>query len=167
MNYPITIAASLTLLAFAAHVTGGLRQTLSIAPSKFAGSHIERRELDILDRNWVQVMCAFQLISVDLLVLAGVLYLLAFTDTLSPKQPIALALAAIYFLWGCSWVLQLFEACTKRIPVPGPLGILVSMRRPHFLGRPVHVKLIQRRRGTFTVQGVACLGCTPYLHMAD
>ncbi len=114
MNYPITIAASLTLLAFAAHVTGGLRQTLSIAPPKFAGSHIERRELDILDRNWVQVMCAFQLISVDLLVLAGVLYLLAFTDTLSPKQPIALALAAIYFLWGCVWLLQLFAL--KRAP---------------------------------------------------
>lgn len=113
MNYPIAIAGSLTLLAFVAHITGGIRQSLSIAPSKLAGKHIEQSALDILERNWVQAMCAFQLVTVDLLALSGVLYLLAFTNTLAPKQAIAFALAAIYFLWGCSWLLQLFALKRK------------------------------------------------------
>ena len=113
MNYPIAIVCGLTLLGFVAHVTGGIKQSLSIAPSKIAGSQIDPKMLEILDRNWVQAMCAFQLVSVDLLALSGILYLLAFTDTLSPKQPIAFALAAVYFLWGCAWLVQLFALKRK------------------------------------------------------
>ncbi len=45
-------------------------------------------------------MCAFQLVTIDLLALSGVLYLLAFTNALAPKQSIAFALVAIYLLWG-------------------------------------------------------------------
>lgn len=63
--------------------------------------------IDLLDRNWVQVMCAFQLISIDLLALAGVLYLLAFTELLAPRQSIGFALAALFFLWGFVWLVQL------------------------------------------------------------
>ena len=107
MNYPIAIAGGLTLLAFIAHITGGIKQSLSIAPAKIAGSHVERGLLDILERNWVQAMCAFQLVTVDLLALSGALYLLAFTSVLAPKQSIAFAVAALYFLWGCSWLVQL------------------------------------------------------------
>jgi hypothetical protein len=114
LNYPIAIAGGLTVLAFVAHVTGGLRQSLSIAPTKLAGSHIERGALEVLDRNWVQTMCAFQLVTIDLLALSGVLYLLAFTNVLAPRQPIAFAVAALYFLWGCSWLVQLFAL--KRRP---------------------------------------------------
>ena len=113
MNYPIAIAGSLTLLAFVAHITGGIKQSLSIAPSKVAGSHIEGGALETLDRNWVQAMCAFQLVTVDLLALSGVLFLLAFTNTLAPQQAIAFALSAIYFLWGCSWLIQLLALKRK------------------------------------------------------
>jgi hypothetical protein len=113
LNYPIAIVSGLTLLAFIAHVTGGLKQSLSIAPTKISGNHINRDALDILDRNWVQLMCAFQLVSIDLLALSGVLYLLAFTNTLAPKQSIAFGLAAIYFLWGCVWLIQLFALGRK------------------------------------------------------
>ena len=56
MNYPIAIVSGLTLLAFVAHVAGGIKQSLSIAPSKVAGNQIERGALEILDRNWVQTM---------------------------------------------------------------------------------------------------------------
>ena len=58
-------------------------------------------------RNWVQLMCAFQLVSVDLLAVAVVLYLLAFTQYLSPTQGIALGMAVLFALWGISWLLQL------------------------------------------------------------
>jgi hypothetical protein len=108
LNYPIAIASGLTFLAFIAHITGGVKQSLSIAPAKVAGNHIEPGALEILDRNWVQAMCAFQLVTIDLLALSGVLYLIGFTDVLAPKQLIAFGLAAIYFLWGCSWLVQLF-----------------------------------------------------------
>jgi hypothetical protein len=114
LNYPIAIAGGLTLLAFVAHITGGIKQSLSIAPAKIAGPQVEQGALDILDRNWVQAMCAFQLVTIDLLALLGVLYLLAFTNVLAPKQSIAFAVAAVYFLWGCSWLVQLFAL--KRRP---------------------------------------------------
>lgn len=114
MNYPIAIAGGLTLLAFVAHITGGIKQSLSISPAKIAGTQVERGMLDTLDRNWVQVMCAFQLVTIDLLALSVVLYLLAFTNALAPKQSIAFAVAAVYFLWGCSWLVQLFAL--KRRP---------------------------------------------------
>jgi hypothetical protein len=106
-NYPIAAALALTLLAFLAHMSGGIRQSLSIKPSKIASGHSNTGDLEVLDRNWVQVMCAFQLVSVDLLALSFLLYLLAFTETLSPQRPIAVGLAILYVLWGVSWLIQL------------------------------------------------------------
>lgn len=114
MNYPIAIAGGLTLLACLAHITGGVAQSLSISPSRIADTKIDKSALDVLDRNWVQVMCAFQLVTVDLLALSGVLYLLAFTDVLAPKQAIAFAVSALYGLWGCAWLVQLLAL--KRSP---------------------------------------------------
>ena len=114
MNYPIVIAGGLTLLACLAHITGGFAQSLSIAPSKIADTRIEQGALAALDRNWAQVMCAFQLVTVDLLALSVVLYLLAFTNLLAPKQAVAFAVSAIYGFWGCAWLVQLLAL--KRSP---------------------------------------------------
>jgi len=107
MNYPIAIVCGLMLLCFFAHITGGVLQSLSIKPSKIANGSEPDLSLDVLDRNWVQVMCAFQLVSVDLLALAGLLYLLAFTELLAPRQAIGFALAGLFFLWGVVWLVQL------------------------------------------------------------
>jgi hypothetical protein len=115
MNYPIAAACFLTLLAFIAHMTGGLRESLSIEPSKITGDSTSLANLKTLDRNWAQLMCAFQLVSVDLLALSFTLYLLAFTDVLSPAKPIAWGLAVVYLLWGLSWLVQLLAL--KRKPV--------------------------------------------------
>ena len=112
-NYPIASALVLTLLAFAAHMFGGIRESLSIKPSKVASGSSSPDNLEVLDRSWVQVMCAFQLVSVDLLALSFLLYLLAFTDTLSPERPIAVGLAVLYLLWGVSWLVQLFALKRK------------------------------------------------------
>ncbi len=107
MNYPIAIVCGMMLVCFAAHLSGGVIQSLSIKPSKVAKRYGADLSLDVLDRNWVQVMCAFQLVSVDLLALAGVLYLLAFTELLAPRQAIGFALAGLFFLWGVVWLVQL------------------------------------------------------------
>ncbi len=107
MNYPIAIVCGLMLVGFVAHTTGGVFQSLSIEPSKVAKKFSADRSLDVLDRNWVQAMCAFQLVSVDLLALAVVLYLLAFTELLAPRQAIGFAVAGLFFLWGVVWLIQL------------------------------------------------------------
>ena len=70
---------------------------------------------ETLDRNWVQSMCAFQLVTVDLLTLSALLFFLAFTDVFVQKQLIGFALAALYFFWGCSWLAQLFTLRRKAI----------------------------------------------------
>jgi heme/copper-type cytochrome/quinol oxidase subunit 4 len=115
MNYPIAAACGLTVLAFVAHMTGGIRQSLSIEPRKVAGESVSQIKLKALDRNWVQTMCAFQLVSVDLLALSIALYLLAFKNVLSPAQPIAWSLAIVYLFWGLSWLVQLLAL--KRKPI--------------------------------------------------
>ncbi len=106
MNYPLTIVACLTLLAFFAHIFGGLRESLSIAPAKLA----EKKTLhnfESLDRNWVQSICAFQLVSIDLLALSCLLFILSFTDIFIQKQLMAFCLAGFYFFWGVAWIVQL------------------------------------------------------------
>ncbi len=110
MNYPIAIVCGLMLVGFVAHMTGGVIQSLSIKPSRVSakpGATEPDESLEKLDRNWVQAMCAFQLVSVDLIAVAGVLYLLAFSDYHAAKQTIGFAVAGLFFLWGVAWLIQL------------------------------------------------------------
>lgn len=112
MNYQIAVAGCLTLLAFFAHVFGGIREARSTEPAKW----IEKGRIagfEVVERNWVQSMCAFQLVTVDLLVLSALLFLLAFTDVLIQKQLIGFSLAVFYFLWGCAWLFQLVSLKRK------------------------------------------------------
>jgi len=91
-------------------MTGGVIPLRSIEPSEVAKKSGTDRSLEALDRNWVQAMCAFQLVSVDLLVLAGVLYLLAFTEWLSLRQEIGFAMAGLFFMGaGKVWLSSTFN----------------------------------------------------------
>jgi len=107
INYPITAALALILLAFFAHITGGLIESLSVRPARNGGASNSASDYDRIERNWVQLICAFQLVSVDLAAVAIVLYLLAFTDYLMPAQSIAVGMSLLFVLWGISWLLQL------------------------------------------------------------
>jgi len=114
MNYPLVIVLVIMVLAFVAHMTGGVIQSLTVQPSKVSGGKAAANgKLDALDRNWVQSMCAFQLVSVDILAVIGVLYLLAFTDALAPRQMIGFALAGFFLLWGVAWLVQLAALRSK------------------------------------------------------
>ena len=106
MNYQLAIVGGLTVLVLFAHVFGGIRQSLSVEPAKLADKQ-KLANFETLDRNWVQSMCAFQLVTVDLLALSALLFFLAFTEVFVQKQLIGFALAAFYFLWGCAWLLQI------------------------------------------------------------
>ena len=107
INYPITAALALIVLAFFAHITVGLIESFSVRPARNGGASKADPDFAKIERNWVQLMCAFQLVSVDLAVVALILYLLAFTDYLMPAQSIAVGMSVLFVLWGISWLLQL------------------------------------------------------------
>jgi hypothetical protein len=106
MNYQIAIAGFITLIAFFAHTFVGIRQALTTAPARLTekGNVVN---FEVVERNWVQSICAFQMVTIDLLALSVLLFLLAFTDILGSKELLALGLAAFYLLWGIIWLLQL------------------------------------------------------------
>ena len=113
MNYQLATVAAVTAAAFFAHVFGGIPQSLHADPAKLADED-KAHTLETPQRNWVQLMCAFQLVTVDLLAVSILLFVVALTDVLVQKQMIGFSLSALYFLWGCSWVVQLFAL--KRPP---------------------------------------------------
>jgi len=59
------------------------------------------------NRIWTQSICAFQMLGIDLLLMAIVLYLLAATDVIAHKQTIALVCSGVFLLWGIVWFLQM------------------------------------------------------------
>jgi len=115
MNIPVLIVACITLLAFIAHLFGGTRETAAIAPSA------DNRKLTA---HWVQAMCAFQMLAVDLLFVSGLLFALVFMDFGAVENTILLVLSLLYFLWGIVWVVQLVW-----LKAPGA----TLLRLPHWL----------------------------------
>jgi hypothetical protein len=105
MNYPILIAGAIVLLAFLAHTFIGSREALSIRPRPAPGE--PSQEATTIERNWVQSLCAFQLVTVDLFVLAALLLVLGATELLPARREVALLAAAFFTLWGGAWLLQL------------------------------------------------------------
>ena len=112
MNYQLAIAGGLTALALFAHLLGGIRELLSVEPAKLTDKK-KLANFETLDRNWVLSLCAFQLVTIDLLALSALLFFLAFTDGFVHKQLIGFALAGFYFLWGCAWLVQIFTLRRK------------------------------------------------------
>ena len=107
MNYQLAAVAAITAAAFFAHVFGGIPQSMKAEPAKL-GVEDKAGNLETPQRHWVQLMCAFQLVTVDLLAVSALLFLVALTDVFVQKQLIGFSLSALYFLRGCSWVVQLF-----------------------------------------------------------
>jgi len=105
MNTPIAIAGVIVLLAFFAHTFIGNKEALSTRPKppRFG----EGETVKEIERNWVQCMCAFQLVTVDLLALSALLFALATPDLLPARREITLIAAGFFALWGGVWVVQL------------------------------------------------------------
>jgi hypothetical protein len=114
VNVPILAVGVLMLLALLAHIAGGIRESMSIRPSLIAGTANGQPGLERLERNWAQAMCAFQLVTVDLLALTTVLFVLAFTEIIVQKKLVTSALAVFYFLWGSAWLIQLVALKSPR-----------------------------------------------------
>lgn len=105
INYPIIIAASLVFLAFVAHTFVGTREALSTRPRKLQAEDDSKAEK--IERSWVQSLCAFHLVTVDLLALTLLLFFLGITDTFSARKEIAMIAAVFFTLWAAAWFIQL------------------------------------------------------------
>lgn len=97
MNIAVLIVASTTLMALAAHTAVGTRETASIEP----------REGGKLVTAWVQAMCAFQMLSVDLLAVSLLLFAIGIWDLGPAEGLIVQLLSGLYLMWGVVWVVQL------------------------------------------------------------
>lgn len=105
INYPITIAASLVFLAFLAHTFVGTREALSTRPRELQAE--DKNKAEKIERNWVQSLCAFHLVTVDLLALTLLLFILGITDIFSARKEIAMIAAAFFTVWAAAWLIQL------------------------------------------------------------
>lgn len=97
MNIPVLIVACIMALAVVAHTFGGTKQTAAIDP----GSDDPQATA-----FWVQAMCAFQMLAVDLLAVTILLFAVVFGDLGAIERPILLAASLLFFLWGAVWVVQ-------------------------------------------------------------
>ena len=98
MNIPVLIVACITLLAVVAHVIGGTRETATLAPST---------EDTKRTPNWVQAMCAFQMLTVDLLAVSLALFALAMWDMGPHESAFITGFGLLYLAWAIAWVVQL------------------------------------------------------------
>lgn len=59
-----------------------------------------------LNAHWVQAMCAFQMLSVDLLAVTVLLFAIALGDLGPVERPILIGLIVLYASWGLVWMVQ-------------------------------------------------------------
>ncbi len=103
MNTPVLIAACISLLALVAHTFIGTKETASIIPN---GENRESHRKLIL--HWKQSMCAFQMLTVDLLLMTVALFTISLTDIIPFEYELTLFLSVVFLLWGIAWLVQLF-----------------------------------------------------------
>ena len=104
MNVPILIAACISLLGLLAHFFVGSKETASLKPEK-GDQEIESGDKRLI--NWKQSMCAFQLVTVDLIGVTVALFLISLTDILPFEYELTLIIATLFLLWGVAWLVQL------------------------------------------------------------
>lgn len=104
MNIPVLIVACISLLALIAHTFIGTKESASISPD-------ENNEK--LTQHWKQSMCAFQMLSVDLLLVTITLFIISLTDIISFEHELILFLSFVFFLWGVVWLAQLLWLKSK------------------------------------------------------
>jgi hypothetical protein len=97
-EYPLLIVACFSFLAVIAHIIGGTKETASIAPDK---NNI------LLTRSWKQVMCALQMLAIDLIAVTIALFTISLTDLIWFEYELTLFLSLLYLLWGVVWLVQL------------------------------------------------------------
>jgi len=100
-GYMLT-AGMVGLIGFLVHSSWGTAESLSTSPARlnFAPSSSTQT-------RWTQLMCAFQLLSVDLAASVALAFILAFTSWLTPKPLLAYMLSGWNAMRALAWLLQM------------------------------------------------------------
>lgn len=101
MNISLLIVASTTSIAFLAHTVVGIKEAYSTEPKT-----LQATVDTTIQRNWMQSMAAFQMVTVDLLLLSVLLWLLALTNWIPQAEGVTMVLSGLFLLWGLAWWLQ-------------------------------------------------------------
>jgi len=110
MNIPVLIAACISLIGLLAHLFVGTKETATLNPKEIDKETINSDKRSI---NWKQAMCAFQLVTVDLLAVTVVLFIVSLTDIIPFEYEVTLFIASLLLLWGFAWLVQLLVLKTK------------------------------------------------------
>ena len=111
MNTPVFITACISLLALIAHTFIGTKESILLSPSSTTNNGGQENQK--LVQYWKQSMCAFQMLTVDLLLMTIVLFIIAITEWIPFEYELILFLSLVFFLWGTVWLIQLFWLNTK------------------------------------------------------
>ena len=104
-NIPVLVAACISLLALIAHTFIGTKETAALLPR--IEDNTNSIPNDKLVLHWKQSMCAFQMLTIDLLLVTVLLFVIALTDIISFEYELTLFLSVVFLLWGIIWLVQL------------------------------------------------------------
>ena len=110
MNIPVLIVACISLLALVAHTFIGTKETATLSPCR---ENEKLANSGKLIYHWKQSMCAFQMLTVDLLLVTVTLFTISLTDIISFEHELTLFLSLVFLLWGTVWLVQLFWLKSK------------------------------------------------------
>lgn len=95
MNIPVLVVAVIMAVALVGHISIGTKETAALEPRGASGKPMA---------NWVQTMSAFQMLSVDLALLVGLLLTLGIWDVIPNERVFVLGLAAYFAVQGALWL---------------------------------------------------------------
>ncbi len=104
MNLPILVAGVLTFVAFLGHITLGYQESLRVDPRLHKQAALASQPVDL---HWTQMMGAWQMVTIDLVVISALLFALAATSLVPSPRTVATGIAVLFALWGVAWLLQL------------------------------------------------------------
>ena len=107
MDILVLIAAGITSLAVIAHVIVGTRETASLEPPT---------QDDARRAHWVQAMSAFQMLSVDLLAVAGLLIWIGVADV-PGEAALRFGLSLLFAAWGAVWLFQMLALGHRSVSI--------------------------------------------------
>jgi magnesium-transporting ATPase (P-type) len=102
MNSYMLAAGIVGTVGFFIHIVWGTLESLSTSPARlnFAPSSATQT-------RWMQLMCAFQVLSIDLAASAALAFFLALTPWLEPRPLLAYMLSGWNALRALAWLVQL------------------------------------------------------------
>lgn len=111
MNTPVLITACISLLALIAHTFVGTKECTLLSPLSRTNNNVSKSKK--LIQHWKQSMCAFQMLTIDLLLVTIILFVIALTELISFETELILFLSLVFFLWGIVWLIQLLWLKTE------------------------------------------------------